>query len=425
MAIFSFIYRWFVRLVGGLVFVIVLVVLSAYLGDGLRYPPLQFEPDPAPRSVLLDSGVTVLADGAFYKGVSNESLIFRAFQPEPGLEIGVSSQPLTVVVRNIHPEATLESESLLDGIELVNGLERRLQLPALAQPIKLSWRFPERDQYRFVAIGDTGGARELAWLIARAHELRADFFLHLGDISYTTGDFYSGLQHLNRALIPTYISIGNHDYHDSGRSVHQTFINEFGPLNYWFDLGRVRFVNLDTAADSFPPHLGPRGRLIKALPELGQGEARFDDYVVFTHKPLTDPRNEKNPEHDHAVNGPGEASWIHKQLLRRGITSLLAGHVHMAADYDDQGLRTLMSGLGLAHTDLLPQAPIAKLVVGSWRPGERVEYQWRTINMPIDRHCHPRTLTEISTIQRLISDVSQAAWLEVRLKMLSAGCNHP
>jgi predicted phosphodiesterase len=359
---------------------------------GVRYPVLQFEPRPAPRSGSA-YGIMVAAQGAMAQPGAGAALFLRAYAPEPELLVQVTREgPWVLTISNLHPEAVLEvSDPRARLQEETTGLTRRVtgQL-APATPFRLAWRFPRSESYRFAAIGDTGGNAELRWVLRRSVELKADFLLHLGDINYQPGDFPSALAAFDAARIPSYVAIGNHDFTDESGSVHHIFTSTIGPRNSTFNLGGVQFVNLDTALDSLPPGMGRRGEIIRSLPALDVAPL-LRDYVVFTHRPLVDPRAAAEPDAGHGVNGLGEATWLRRNLLSRGMDTLLAGHVHIGVENDDQGLHTYVSGQGLAHADLLVDRPIARILVGDVAPGEPVHYHWEALNMPLSSHCNTRT----------------------------------
>ena len=368
---------------------------AAYL-KGIRYPPLQFEPRPAPRDGAGD-GLMVVAQGAMVQPGAGSVTLLRAFAPEPELLVQVTRDGAwSLSISNVHPAAKLSvSDPRARLQEETIGLARRVsgQL-APATPFRLAWRLPRRDAYRFTAIGDTGGNAELRWVLRRSVELEADFLLHLGDINYQPGDFTSALAAFDGAGIPSYVAIGNHDFTGGDGSIHEIFTRTIGPRNATFTLGGIQFLNLDTAVDSLPPGLGRRGEVIQSVPPL-DAEARPRDFVAFTHRPLVDPRTATEPGARHGVNGLGEAGWLRRNLLSRGVDTLLAGHVHIEAEYDDGGLYTYVSGQGLAHADLVVDRPIARILVGDVVPGEPVRYHWEALNMPRSAHCNARVWHDV------------------------------
>lgn len=370
------------------------VVLLAYLvyTKGVRYMPPVFEPEPLARETNV-SGVSARGVGAYIKTIENGVIRFRAYVPEPVVHISGSGM-IKLVVENIHPRATLLTEA--DLIEQITGLQRSISGTTMGSAA-LSWRFPGRDSYRFTAIGDSGGGAELQWALQRSQQLGAAFMLHLGDYNYMPPDFRYATQALKAASIPTYSAIGNHDFYEGWRSVYPRFLMDFGPLNSTFVLGGVRFVNLDTATRIFPLSAGGRSALLTKLRGLDSPAVR--DHVVFTHKPLRDPRSMDDPTLEHAVSGY-EAEWLRRQLLALGMTTLIAGHVHMNAEFVHDGLRTLVTGAGLAHADLMLNKSIAQILVGEVSPGQAVRYRWAPLNMPAEAHCNPRGLEVLKVLGR-------------------------
>jgi 3',5'-cyclic AMP phosphodiesterase CpdA len=227
--------------------------------------------------------------------------------------------------------------------------------------------------------------------------LGADFVLHLGDVNYSTGDLERAAEAFDTSPVPVYVAIGNHDFHDGGRSVHDVFARRIGPRNSTFALGGVRFVNLDTSVFAFPSSAGSRGRLVGNLPPIADTSSGIREYVVFTHKPLSDPRATENESYSHSL-GWLEARWLRRQMLPRGMTTLLAGHIHIATEFQDQGVKTYVSGEGLAHADLIVDRPVARILVGEVAPGQSVKYRWEALDMPFATHCSPRGWEVLETL---------------------------
>jgi len=177
------------------------------------------------------------------------------------------------------------------------------------------------------------------------------------------------------------VSIGNHDYNASGL-IYDQFLNHIGPLNHSFTLADTRFVNLDTAADFFPAHSGNRGRLVK---QLLKDQTAYSDTVVFTHRVVKDPR----PNEDHDIGGIGEIDWLCRSIKQLGGNTLLTGHVHRSAELKYKGVRQLTAGEGLGHEDIVHQKQVSKILMGSVRSGQKVEYQWHELIMPWLSHQSP------------------------------------
>ena len=340
------------------------------------------------------------ADGAFFTEVKGPFLSWRAFTPEPTLKIQGAFQ---VTIDNIHPRAILsrEGEGQIQE-ESIDGLKRTvLGDTEPGKELRLHWQVPFSDSYRFAAIGDTGGGRELDWTMQQAHQLGAQFLLLLGDLYYQPGDDLNVIQNLSRSPVPVYAAYGNHDI---VRSFDQQLLHWFergvGPRNSTFRLGGIQFVNLDTAADTIPWSGGMRGALLRQFPPL-EDNPGIRDYVIFSHRPITDLRPIEEQPSDHSIENFGEGEWLREQLLDIGARTILNGHIHKSLERDDQGLYTYIAGEGLAHLDIVKsQGSIdwfgdlthrtARMLIGDVEPQEPVRYHWGALNMPLDAHCSER-----------------------------------
>ena len=247
----------------------------------------------------------------------------------------------------------------------------------------LRWQLPKLATYSFAAIGDTGGDQELAWCIQRAHQLGARFMLHLGDFNYQAGDYQRSIDLFDQAPLPIYVSIGNHDFHDSGL-LHSEFRRNIGPLNHAFAIGKTRFANLDTAASMLPYGAGHRGALLESLRNTRLG---FTDTVAFTHRPLVDPSDDST----HDIGSVGERDWLIESLKQAGASTLLSGHIHIYNRVSYDGIENFIVGQGLGHQDLIVNRDYSKILIGEVDTDGRVSYHPEPLAMPMNLHCHPRS----------------------------------
>ena len=172
----------------------------------------------------------------------------------------------------------------------------------------------------------------------------------MGDFNYGNDDYEQAIKRFHASPIPVFVSIGNHDFHDSGIIYHD-FLQQLGPLNNFFEVAGTRFVNIDTAADYFPAHSGQRGKLLKAL-SIDPAQSQ----VFFTHRPFVDPR----PGQDHVIGGINEIPWLKQLIKQTGGGPLLTGHVHHSAEIEFDGIRQYTAGEGLGHEDIVLQRPTAR-----------------------------------------------------------------
>jgi hypothetical protein len=346
---------------------------------GLRYPRLSWEHAPLANSTKIPNGNVFFKDA-----IATSENTFRAIAPEPKLSISTATGQLEFTISNIASNAIMHIEGQVPALinEQTEGLNRVVEIQINGDTeFSIHWKLNVEDGFDFAVMGDTGGGSELDWTLKRAHQLGAQFLLHLGDFNYSEGEYQAAIDAFNTSPIPSYISIGNHDFHHNGL-IYQRFLNELGPMNHAFELTGTRFINLDTAADFFPAHSGLRGKLINTLHQQApyQGEQ-----VFFSHRPLKDPR----PHDDHEVGGINEIEWLTKSIKALGGKNYLHGHVHHSAEIDFNGMHHLSIGEGLGHEDLVLQKKVAQILMARVEPNQALAHRWVDLNMPWELHQSP------------------------------------
>lgn len=358
---------------------------------GLRIPPFVWEPK-APKTRVSYKGILASLHGLIAvrnSATAGVQVQLRAYIPEPQIQLQVrAGSVLPIGVNNLSKQSKLEitGDSSVTINERINGISRILEIYSKSGgTVSLQWKLPSEqyENYKFAAIGDTGGAHELQWCLQRASELGAKFFLLLGDFNYQEGDYKNTIKLLNEAPIPCYVTIGNHDFHQSG-PIFSTFIEQIGPLNYAFSIGKTRFVNIDTAARIFPSDGGDRGALFD---QINSDPKDYTSSIGFTHRPLFDPDEERN----HDIGSPSERDWLIQALLTNNIKTLLSGHIHIYARSTIEGIDNIIAGQGLGHQDLLTNSDYSKMAIGSVNNQGEVSMDTAPLSMPMALHCHPRS----------------------------------
>ena len=352
---------------------------------GVRFPTLSYEPRALANAFQFDGYSAHTKELIVSDSVGGSELRTRAYAPEPELVIQAQRDiKLHVKVNNVALEAKLLGLENFNVEENIQGITRRLVVSLSAgERIHLKWKLATLKDYSFAVIGDTGGDKELKWCIQRAADLGARFLLHLGDFNYQEGDYPRAISLFNSGAIPCYVSICNHDFHDSGL-LHNEFRQEIGPLNNAFSIGKTRFVNIDTAANTLPYGAGHRGELLQSLIP---GTDQYAHTVAFTHRPIHDPSG--NGDHD--IGSLGERDWLVEALKKVGVSTLLSGHVHIYNRGTFHGLENIIAGQGLGHQDLIVNADYSKMVIGSVNAAGKVSYDTAALAMPMALHCHPRS----------------------------------
>ncbi len=358
-----------------------------------RYPSLTVDPDLRPQLTQRNKHHTVSAQGAYLK--TTRLSLFRAFTPDTTLTFDnqMDDETLRVEIENIHPLAQLQSSGIsINQVEQQQtGLKRSIQIaPPYAKHFSLSWVFPEKERYRFVAIGDTGGDMELSWGLQRAAQLKADFILHMGDAYYDVSEIAEISARLNASAVPIYTANGNHDFQGPAGNAIEIFLQDIGPLNAKFRLLGHCVINLDTGAFMYPANRGARAAMLAAeVVNHRRNPQQCSDYIVFTHKPLLDKFEAEFPQRDHSLYGRHARPLI-KQLQQLGKVTVIAGHIHNDFEFEQDGFKTFVTGSGLAHRDLLSGKQDAKVLVGVLEAGKRTEFSWEFNQMPQQYHCSKR-----------------------------------
>ena len=370
---------------------------------GLRYPRFGFEPANPATSLTTEQTQLDLDDFIITQQSDSGVISLRAIAPEPSLIFtpkNDTSSNTKVEINNVSPNAILKAEADPSVVihETVNGINRFIELRHKTnQVIKLTWELNNSETVTFAAIGDSGGGVELDWCLTRAQQLNVDFLLHLGDFHYGEGEYERAIDQFKNAPMPIYVSIGNHDFNDSGL-IYQQFLDQIGPMNNSFVISGTRFINVDTAVNFFPAYSGNRGSLIRQL--INQDQP-VTDHVIFTHKPFIDSRG---GDYTHDISGIGEKPWLHKTMQQLGATDLLCGHVHHSAENDYQGIRQWTTGEGLGHEDLVHKKLVSKILIGSLNSRQKVNYQWHDLAMPWQMHLshtHEKKLRDYNRLEQL------------------------
>ncbi len=386
----------------------------------VRYPHITFDPPPRPTGLVLADGLEIQARGAYLK--ASTTARFRAFQPNVHLRVRSDEPHLgqgdrhVIQVENIHPQATFtHTESNRVRVqEQTYGLLREIELSGFqaGEVLKLSWAFPEKPAYRFVAIGDTGGDEELSWGLNRASELGADFVLHMGDAYYEESEISGISARLNDSKVPVFTANGNHDFLGPNGNAIEHFLNNVGPLNARFNLLGTCFINLDTGSFMYPPHKGARAALLAAeVVNQQRDPAGCTNTIIFTHKPMVLNFEAEFPQREHSLYGYDAQRTINR-LQQLNKVTLLAGHIHNDFSFEQDGFKTYVTGSGLAHKDLVQGGHYARVLLGDIRAGEPVKIDWALNAMPMEYHCSKKIYKLLkrheSPLAKVVNDACEA-----------------
>lgn len=192
----------------------------------------------------------------------------------------------------------------------------------------------EKNEVRFAVISDTQRwYDELAASVAALNQRDdLDFVIHAGDLSDfgMRAEFERQRDILNRLKVPYVVLLGNHDCLATGEDIYQKM---FGPFDFCFTAGKVRFVCLNTNSLEFDhtisvPNLTFMEYAIRNFPD------GCDKSVVVMHASPDSEQFDKgltNAFHRHVAAMPGIQCCIHGH-----------GHGYRIDDIFDDGINYIM-----------------------------------------------------------------------------------
>jgi len=204
-------------------------------------------------------------------------------------------------------------------------------------------RLSPRGGVRFVLIGDTVTRRnrKFAEMMKQILALRPSphFIVHLGDFAYHKDRHYDSYLAILRTCGIPYLQVkGNHDVTRSDR-----FAEVFGPSDFHFDVGEMRFIVLDNVPDRGRDSYGFSAAQLAWLESLlGEKET-----CVFAHAPPTLPLNRYtvNPYLNAIPTLENQARFL--RLIEQHRVKLAAfGHHHLFTAMKPGEVRYVITGGG-------------------------------------------------------------------------------
>ncbi len=180
-----------------------------------------------------------------------------------------------------------------------------------------------KDTLRVVVTGDTQGYYdELESMVGDVNNRGdVDFVIHGGDVTNfgATREFVLQRDCLDKLNMPYVVIVGNHDCLGTGLNTYQSM---FGPVNFSFIAGRVKFVCLNTNALEYD-YEDPIPDFDFLERELQANTADFDHTVFCMHAPpLCEQFNDK------------VLQTFHRYLnLFPDVLFCTAGHLHKSTSF--------------------------------------------------------------------------------------------
>jgi len=192
--------------------------------------------------------------------------------------------------------------------------------------------------FRFAFVTDTHDGldefKDIVDAINRRHDI--EFVLHGGDFTDfgTQQEYVWALEILKDLDVPFFVTAGNHDMLVNGPKVFQQM---FGPSNYFFDWGGIKFVFFNTNTTELHQDHLDLGWLERTL----TNEDPEPPGIVITHHPP-----------DSRPQIPVDETDPYRQIQRdHGVFLNLHGHLHELTWAWQDGPTTYLRGAAALHSN--------------------------------------------------------------------------
>lgn len=272
----------------------VLIIFAMVAGLALATYELQvWSTDKVPE---VDGGAVIFE--------SADQLTIRCLSPDMKLDTNGFSGRVTIC--NSFPDSVLQG---YEGEVARNGTVLSFALDGGKGEYRLG--APEKREFSFAVMGDSQGHNDI---LEEALNMTTgcDFVIHCGDLTPSGGpyEFAAVEDTLNASGVPVFTTPGNHDTKNYGP---EGYISRFGPENYYFDYGGVRFAFVDSSDENITP---------AQISWLGKTFSGADRKVIVTHVPCYDPFG-----NNHTLD-PASCERLQKFALENGVKAVFTGHIH-------------------------------------------------------------------------------------------------
>lgn len=245
----------------------------------------------------------------------------------------------------IRLQVALESISLIPVREKRNNSRKSL-LKSIFQDIepglnsqmveRIRESLDSRESFRFAVLGDTGKSYKVfRYILSEALREEPDFIVVTGDIIRAgyISQYRRVVNLMKEVPVPIVVVPGNHDLKGEG---YVAFSHIFGPLNYFFDIGKYRFIILNSNEKvNFSPrnpinelpsknghHIVRKGITSEQLTHLEELLDSDKKHFVFMHIP---PKGVWN-HHCFKLNADKLLHLLGKNSTK--IVRVFCGHIH-------------------------------------------------------------------------------------------------
>jgi len=188
-----------------------------------------------------------------------------------------------------------------------------------AESLVLRVNSTQGTSFTFAVMGDSQGNTPLLEVVVEAmNERQPDFVLHLGDTAPKALDGYLDMfvDAIDELDSPMRITPGNHDI-----MINDTIFYEyFDTGDYYFDVGDVRFISLDSATQDVTDD---QFAWLDGILNDSAGMRK----IVFSHVPSYDPRG--GEDEPHTLDDIQDCLRFQSMMDEQDVDIVLNGHIHI------------------------------------------------------------------------------------------------
>ncbi|GAK50535.1 metallophosphoesterase [Candidatus Moduliflexus flocculans] len=194
------------------------------------------------------------------------------------------------------------------------------------------------EEFDFLFIGDVHGMfHHFESVIESANQLDPLFIMANGDMTHSgrLEDFHAFADVANKATVPVFTSLGNHDKRAKGGRA--TYRDLLAPFYYSFSVNHSTFIVLDSSRKR-----GLQKFQYKWLErELQVARQKGDRIFVFLHRPPVCPKYNYL-----AFSASANAHRFLALMERYRVEIVFGSHIHVFTEFEKRGIRYVVTGGG-------------------------------------------------------------------------------
>ncbi|MCJ2532419.1 MAG: metallophosphoesterase [Candidatus Thermoplasmatota archaeon] len=254
--------------------------------------------------LILASDPDMIVDGGIIRAQSEDAVEIWCYKPDVSLRLNGFEGD--VRLHNCIAGSSVEG---VDEYESLDDTSISFRSTGSSDDIYI--RPAAKDSFTFAVLGDSQGRNEV--LTSILSELgECEFAILCGDLtpSGMPSEFAAIQEMLDGSPVPIYTTPGNHDAKNDGITEYET---RFGPTQYSFDFGGIRFVSVDSSDLDITEE------------EISWMRGEFNDAtrkIIVTHAPCFDPFGDNHTLH------PDSCDRMLEFIETDDIEAVFTGHIH-------------------------------------------------------------------------------------------------